>query len=176
MFKPFVTVGLAMIWSNMAVAQTNIVQTVTGSQPATVTINTLTSKCVNVGATTLLPNQAIPIPCNDAGQLSFALTQGGTTTDASSTITVGGTFQLIAAANPDRRSFEFTNVCAISNNCVTTGDICYIYFASANTPTLANSRPITPYANYLRSRGWIPTDAIYATCTGTGDKFQFSVQ
>lgn len=97
-------------------------------------------------------------------------------TDASGTIATGGTFQTITAANPQRKSFEFVNICAVASACTTTANVCYLYLAASGTPTTNNSIAVPAGASYLRSTGTIPTDAIQATCTGTGDHFRLAVQ
>lgn len=99
-----------------------------------------------------------------------------TTTDASATVGTGGTFQQIAAANTSRKSFEFSNICSVSGNCVAATDNCYVFFGANGSATKANSRLISPGGGYLRSSGTIPSDAIQITCDGTADKFQAAVQ
>lgn len=98
------------------------------------------------------------------------------TTPGDSTITVGGTFQTIAAASTSRKSLDFVNVCNVGSNCTTTGNLCYLYIAASGTPTTANSIPVVPGQEYIRSSGVVPSDAIQATCDGTGDHFALKVQ
>ncbi len=98
------------------------------------------------------------------------------TSNTSSTITTGATFQTIAAANGSRKSVEFVNVCNISGNCVSTSDNCYLFFAISGSPTTAKSVVVGPGQEYLRSQGSIPADAIQATCDGTADKYYLAVQ
>lgn len=97
-------------------------------------------------------------------------------TDKSGTITTGGTFQTIAAANTSRKSFEFQNVCHIAGNCTTVANNCYLFFAASGSPTTAKSKVIGPGQEYLRSEGAVPSDAIQATCDGNSDKFSAAEQ
>ncbi len=99
-----------------------------------------------------------------------------TQTNSSGTIATGGTFQTIAIANTTRASFEFHNVCTVAGNCNATTDNCYLFVAAAGVPTTANSIIVPPGSAYLRSQGAVPSNAIQATCAGTGDKFYLSVQ
>lgn len=99
------------------------------------------------------------------------------TTEASSTITVGGTFQQIAAANTSRKSIEFANLCAVASACTATTNYCYLFFAASGSPSkTTNVIPVPPGASYLRSSGSIPSDAVQATCDGTGDHYRLAVQ
>ncbi len=98
------------------------------------------------------------------------------TTDASGTITTGGTFQTLAAAAPTRKSLAFTNICNKSGNCTATTNYCYLYIAAAGSGATTNSIAVPPGSMYLRSSGVVPNDAISGTCDGTGDHFQLSVQ
>lgn len=109
---------------------------------------------------------------------SVQLNNGNPTsqTISSSTITTGGTFQTVTASSSTRKSFEFANVCGKSGNCTAVTNNCYLYVGAAGTPTTGNSIVVPPNASYLRSTGAIPTDAVQATCDGTGDKFYVSVQ
>lgn len=99
------------------------------------------------------------------------------TTDASGTIATGGTFQPIAAANTARQSFEFVNICGVTSACTATTNYCYLFFAASGSPSkTTDAIPVAPGASYLRSSGSIPSDAIQATCDGTGDHFRLAVQ
>ena len=121
------------------------------------------------------------IPYNAANPMPITgtATTPWITTGASSTITVGGTFQTISAANASRHSFEFTNICGNAGACNATTDNCYLFFASfgdANPNITTTAFKIPPGGSYLRSSGSIPSDAIQATCDGTGDHFRMAVQ
>lgn len=97
-------------------------------------------------------------------------------TNSASTITTGGTFQTISASSVTRQSFDFVNVCSVAGNCTATTNYCYVYVGASGTPSTGNSIPVPPGGEYLRSTGAVPTDAIKATCAGTGDKYYLSVQ
>lgn len=98
------------------------------------------------------------------------------TTNASATVTTGGTFQQAAAASTARRSMSFVNICNVAGNCGALSNMCYIFFGPAGSATTANSIPVPPGAEYLRSQGAIPSDVIAVTCASTGDKFRLAVQ
>lgn len=99
----------------------------------------------------------------------------GPTTNSSTTITTGGTFQTIANANTSRKSLDFVNICSVTGNCTTANNLCYLYFGSG-TPTVANSIVVGPGQDYLRSSGIVPSDIIKATCDGTADNFYLGLQ
>lgn len=126
--------------------------------------------------------QRVPDYVNTAGALCDTQpTSGGTSvaaasTNSSSTITVGGTFQTILAASTARKSFEFQNICNVAGNCNATSDACYLYIAASGSPTTGNSMNLPAGGYYLRSAGSIPGDAVQATCTASGDKFYLAVQ
>ena len=103
-------------------------------------------------------------------------TNTSATTDASNTITTGGTFQQLVAASTTRKSIEIDNICFLSGKCTSTANNCYLFFgltASANTN---NSIPIPAGGSYLRSTGAIPSDAVQITCDGTGDHIASHIQ
>lgn len=125
------------------------------------------------------PPNGPPIPCpvdSNNIPLSSGVASGSVTVNASSAITLGATFQTIAAASLTRRSLEFTNICSVAGNCTTVSNTCYLFIAASGTPTIANSVPVGAGAQYIRSTGTIPTDAIQVTCDGTGDKYALKVQ
>ncbi len=133
----------------------------------------------------LTPNTYAPIFQTTTGRLKTNTTitgtipvapSGSSQTNASGTITLGGTFQTISAANTSRLSLEFHNVCPVSGNCTAQQNNCYLYIAAAGTPSTANSIIVPSGADYIRSSGEIPTDSIRATCDGTSDKYYLSVQ
>lgn len=97
-------------------------------------------------------------------------------TDGSGTITTGGTFQTVAAASTTRKNLEFTNICNTTGNCTATTNMCYVFIAVSGTPTTANSIPVPPGTQYIRTDGSIPTNAIQATCAGNSDKFALKTQ
>lgn len=99
-----------------------------------------------------------------------------TATNSSTTVTTGGTFQTVAAANAARKSLEIVNACNVVTNCTTTSNYCYVFIAGSGSPSKANAIPLAPGQGYLRSSGTVPSDAIQATCDGTGDKFYLAVQ
>lgn len=106
-----------------------------------------------------------------AGPISAA------TSNTSSTITTGGTFQTIQAASASRQSFEFVNICNVTSACTTTANYCYLFFAASGTPNkTTNTISVPPGGSYLRSSGSIPSDALQATCDGTGDHYRLAVQ
>lgn len=99
------------------------------------------------------------------------------TIDQSGTITTGGTFQQISSQTKSRRSVEFTNICSVAGACNATTDVCYIFFAASGTPLkTTDAIPVPAGWSYLRSAGTVPSDAIQATCDGTGDHFRLAVQ
>lgn len=118
-------------------------------------------------------NSAHPLPITGTVSASTIATSQ---TNSSGSITVGGTFQQIAAASATRKSFEFHNVCTKAGNCTATSNNCYLYVAAAGTPGTDNSIIVPAGATYLRASGAVPSDQIRATCDGTGDKYYLSVQ
>lgn len=119
-----------------------------------------------------------PIPVAPAsGSTIIVKPSPGPTTEASSTITAGGGFQTVAAASTTRQSLEFDNLCLKAGACTATTNFCYLFFAASGTPgETTNAIPIPPGWSYIRSVGSIPSDAVQATCDGTGDHFRFAVQ
>lgn len=97
-------------------------------------------------------------------------------TNSAGSITTGGTFQTIAAANTARKTLDFVNICNVAGNCNATTDVCYLYFGTLGSATTANSIPVSAGQEYIRSTGTIPSAAINATCTATGDKFYLQTQ
>lgn len=125
------------------------------------------------------PPNAVPIPClaDSAGhQIISTAPLVAATTNKSTGVLAGGSFQLIAGATGTRKSLEFTNTCNVAANCVSVTDMCYLYFASDNTPSLVSSIVIPPTYTYIRSEGVVPQEAVYATCDGTGDTFRYVEQ
>lgn len=119
------------------------------------------------------------LPYSDANPLPVTVSTSGSaspTTNSSSAITTGGTFQTISASSTARKSFDFVNLCNITGNCTTINNLCYIYLGATGTPTTANSIPVGPGQEYLRADGAIPSDAIRVTCDGTADKFYLGLQ
>lgn len=143
--------------------------------PAAVWIwNGTLSAPVGTGTT---PGGIVAAPMPVIPGSSFSIPNASATTDASSTITLGGTFQTIAAANTARRSFEFVNICGVTSACTATTNYCYLFFAAFGSPSkTTDTIPVAPGASYLRSSGSIPSDAIQATCDGTGDHYRLAVQ
>lgn len=95
--------------------------------------------------------------------------------DKSGSVTTGGTFQTITLPTGVRNSLEFMNICNIAGNCTATTDECYIHFGS-DSATVANSIPVDPDREYLRSTGVIQNDTLQVTCTTTADKFYLKLQ
>lgn len=91
------------------------------------------------------------------------------TTNDSSTVTTGGTFQAVAASSTTRLSLDFVN---LSGN----GDACYIYLGTIGSATTSNSIKVADQQEYLRASGTIPSDAFNITCATTGDHFYAAVQ
>jgi hypothetical protein len=96
------------------------------------------------------------------------------TTDHSSMVTTGGTFQTVASANPARQSLEIVNLCNVAGKCTNVTDFCYVSFAAS--PSTSNAVPLQPGWAYSRTAGVIPSDAIAVTCDNTGDHFRATVQ
>ena len=119
--------GLMMVGGSAAQAQQTYicVKTATG--------------CVIVDSTHPLPvtgSSSTPIPVVPTAE---------PTTNSSGTITVGGTFQTIAAANTARLSFEFVNLCNVTSACTATTNYCYLFFATSGSPSkTTNVIPIPP--------------------------------
>jgi hypothetical protein len=113
-----------------------------------------------------------PLPVTPSGSGAVP----AATTNSASTIVTGGTFQTIASASTTRKSVEFENVCLKSGNCTATTNNCYLYIAASGSGTTANSIVVPPGASYLRANGTIPSDAVSATCDGTGDHYYLSIQ
>ncbi|MBI3678477.1 MAG: hypothetical protein HY243_17860 [Proteobacteria bacterium] len=105
-----------------------------------------------------------PLPVN----ATVTAVSASATTIFNGTVTTGGTFQQIAAANASRKSFEYQN-----NN---GSDACYIYFGTTGSATSAKSIKVVSGGYYLRSAGNIPSDAIQTTCTSTNDTYYAAVQ
>lgn len=123
------------------------------------------------------PPNSVPIPglADAAGRLVVTGSAATATTDKSTFVITGGTFQSITGVNGQRKGLEFTNTCNVAGNCVSTGDMCYLYFGSSTADkTVAIQVP--PTATYLRSNGAIPQEAVFATCDGTNDTFRFVEQ
>lgn len=89
------------------------------------------------------------------------------TTDLSGTVASGNTFALMQAANSSRASIEFQNHST---------DICYLYYAKDNAPTLNKATWVPAGGYYGRFGGSGIGDAIYLTCGATGDAFKLAVQ
>lgn len=109
---------------------------------------------------------AHPLPIS--GTISATPVAASATTIANGTVTTGGTFQQIAAANASRLSFEYQNNNAAHD--------CYIYFGTTGSATTAKSVKVTAGQYYLRSAGAIPSEAIQTTCSNTSDTFYAAVQ
>lgn len=132
-----------------------------------------------VSGTQFVPcSAAQPIPVTPGtGSSIIAKPSPGPTTEASGTVTTGGTFQQIAAANVTRQSMEFVNLCLVPSACTATTNNCYLFFAASGSPgKTTDAITIPPGWSYLRSTGSIPSDIVQATCDGTGDHFRFAVQ
>ncbi len=118
-------------------------------------------------------------PVNSSVSISGVVQTNGapsSQTNASGTITVGSTFQTIAALSATRKSFEFQNICSKSGNCTALTNNCYLFVGASGSPSISNSILVPAGASYLRSSGAIPTDAIKATCDGTSDAYYLSTQ
>lgn len=126
----------------------------------------------------LRANAQNTIMCQGVGQTPIPCNMGPTaTTDLSTAVTVGGTFQTVQAITLTRNSIEFQNNCNISGGgCVATTDNCYIYFGVLGSATKIKSVVVAAGSYYLRSTGSIPSDAINVTCDGTADPFMLKVQ
>ncbi len=107
------------------------------------------------------------IPAASAQQHSYPVPAPDT--NGSTTITTGGTFQQLAGPQSNRLSLDFQNK---SGN----GDACYLFFGVNASATTAKSIKIADGQEYLRSSGGIPSAAIQATCTTTGDAVYFDSQ
>ena len=89
------------------------------------------------------------------------------TTNSSSTITLGNTFQTISAAQP---RFTIT----IQNN-NTNGDNCWL-FIGGGSATKGTSILLAPGGSYQRYYPYVPSDAIQMTCATTSDTFYLDTQ
>ena len=89
------------------------------------------------------------------------------TTNASASITTGGTFQLLLAAKA-RHSLTVQN-----NN--TNGDNCRIYVGSG-VPSTANSVLLSSTMPYTRYYPFLPNDALWGTCDQTNDTIYVDTQ
>lgn len=107
-----------------------------------------------------------PLPIT--GTISATPVTASATTIANGTVTTGGTFQQIAAANSSRLSFEYQNNNAAHD--------CYVYFGTTGSATTAKAIKVSAGQYYLRSSGAIPSDAIQTTCSNTSDTFYAAVQ
>lgn len=107
-------------------------------------------------------SNANPLPVSSAGASASA------TTVLNGSITVGNTFQQIAASNTSRKSFEFQNTNA--------SHTCYLFFGTTVSASTAASITVPPSGFYIRSSGAIPSDALQVTCTNTSDTFYADVQ
>lgn len=88
------------------------------------------------------------------------------TLNSSTTITAGGTFQvllpsIIGTTTPPRQALTIQN-----NN--TNTDNCWIFLGSA-TASEAKSIVLSPGTPYTRYWPFVPSDEIQVTCTGTSD-------
>lgn len=152
--------------------------------PLAVLAQTTTNARVNASDPTYTDNTTMPLSQSTSGQLRVTTGSSGSATfgapasqsNTSSTITVGGTFQTIAASSATRKSFEFHNTCTKAGNCTTQSNNCYLFVAAAGVPSTSNSIIVPAGATYLRVSGAIPTNAIQATCDGTGDAYYLSLQ
>lgn len=137
-----------------------------------------TSNGSQVGATVIQQSLGDAKNASDIGPSNPLYVQGNVNatavpaaaavTDASATITTGGTFQQVLAANASRKTLHVQNICSVAGECTSTGDNCRVYEA-AGTPTSHNSYVLAPNQDYLRSGGTVPSGAIKVTCDSTGD-------
>lgn len=92
------------------------------------------------------------------------------TTNRSTTITVGGTFQTVTAVSSTRMSITIQN-----NNPLSGTEYCYIY-VGVGTASTAASIVLGPGGSYQRYWPNIPSDPIQATCTTTNDTLYIDTQ
>lgn len=85
-----------------------------------------------------------------------------TPTDGGGTITTGGTSQVIFAANPNRRYFEFQN---------TSDTTMYVDFNQAATNSGTKSWTIVAAGSYVNPSNYCPTTSITVLCATTGKTF-----
>lgn len=101
----------------------------------------------------------------------LAQTTNAPTFNASTTITLGNTFQTVLAAlgapSAIRRSLTIEN-----NN---TADSCWIFIGSG-TATPGKSILLLPGGSYTRYFPYVPSDAIQATCASTSDTIYVDTQ
>jgi len=96
------------------------------------------------------------------------------TTNLSSTITTGNTFQAISGLgqiNPlsvDRKSVTIQN-----NNST---DSCWVFIGVLGSATKAKSILLGPGGSYQRYTPYVPSDAFNITCTNTADTFYADAQ
>lgn len=82
-------------------------------------------------------------------------------TDGSTTITAGGTSQVVFAANSNRRYFEFQNISDTDM---------YINFGAAAVAD-SNSFKIAAGGGYVNASNYCPKGSITVICATTGKKF-----
>ena len=114
------------------------------------------------------------VAAQNAGQTT-ALSTPLPTTNASKTVSVGGTFQTLLVAGLIKKSIT------IVNNNATSSEVCYIAFGTgitAGNATTAESIPLA--ANgvgvYTRYAPFTPADEIEFTCTSNGDTIYVDYQ
>ena len=95
---------------------------------------------------------------------------GRATTNRSTTIASGGTFQTVLASTISRFSLTIEN-----NNSLSSTEYCYIFIGSGSAST-ATSIVLGPGGSYQRYWPFIPSDTIQATCTNTSDTLYIDTQ
>lgn len=114
-------------------------------------------------ASTLLPASA------------FAQVTPAATTNLSSTIVTGNTFQgitglaLLGSPPAGRRSVTIQN-----NN--TNADNCWLFIGATANASKATAILLTPGGSYQRYSPYIPSDNFSITCTSTNDTFYADTQ
>lgn len=124
---------------------------------------------VSIYCTTTTPGDTKCPPLGASGDTIQAQPYAAPSTNLSSTVTVGNTFQQIAASSTARFSFEFQNDAG-------NGDKCWLYWGTTGSATKAKSVIVLDGQVYLRSAGAIPSDAIQVTCTTTADAYYAETQ
>jgi hypothetical protein len=90
------------------------------------------------------------------------------TTNASTTIATGNTFQQVLAALSNRQSLTIEN-----NNA---SDSCWVFVGPSASATKATSILLLSGGSYTRYYPYVPSDAIQATCATTSDTLYVDTQ
>lgn len=96
----------------------------------------------------------------------------GAFTDASGSITLGGTSQtLVAAASVARKQILIENPCSTASQGIGATENLFINFTSAASLTAGNSIELAPCGSYSSSTGPVTIELITVNAATTGHKF-----